>query len=32
LEDEALLNRIEAASLWAWPPERMAGVGGWLLW
>jgi N-acetylglutamate synthase len=31
LEDEALRTRIEAASLWAWPPERTAGVGGWLL-
>jgi N-acetylglutamate synthase len=31
LEDEALRQSIEAASLWAWPPERTAGVGGWLL-
>jgi N-acetylglutamate synthase len=31
LEDEALRTRIEAATLWAWPPERTAGVGGWLL-
>jgi N-acetylglutamate synthase len=31
VEDEALRQAIEAASLWAWPPERTAGVGGWLL-
>ena len=31
MEDEALRTRIEAATLWAWPPERTAGVGGWLL-
>ena len=31
MEDEALRQAIEAASLWAWPPERTAGVGGWLL-
>lgn len=31
MEDEALRHAIEAATLWAWPPERTAGVGGWLL-
>ena len=31
MEDEALIRAIEQASLWAWPPERTAGVGGWLL-
>ena len=31
MEDEALGHAIEAASLWAWPPERTAGIGGWLL-
>lgn len=31
MEDEALRQSIESASLWAWPPERTAGVGGWLL-
>jgi GNAT superfamily N-acetyltransferase len=31
VEDEALIRAIEQASLWAWPPERTAGVGGWLL-
>lgn len=31
MEDEALIQAIERASLWAWPPERTAGIGGWLL-
>ena len=31
MEDEALRHAIEAATLWAWPPERTAGIGGWLL-
>ena len=31
MEDEAAVARIERASLWAWPPRRTAGVGGWLL-
>lgn len=31
MEDEALIRAIEQASLWAWPPERTAGIGGWLL-
>jgi len=31
VEDEAALALIERASLWAWPPRRTAGVGGWLL-
>jgi ribosomal protein S18 acetylase RimI-like enzyme len=31
VDDEALIRRIELASLWAWPPERTATVGGWLL-
>lgn len=30
-ENAALIQDIERASLWAWPPERTAGVGGWLL-
>lgn len=30
MEDE-VRRAIERASLWAWPPERTAGVGGWLL-
>lgn len=31
MEDEVLRHAIERAALWAWPPERTAGVGGWLL-
>jgi ribosomal protein S18 acetylase RimI-like enzyme len=31
VDDEALIVAVERASLWAWPPERTAGVGGWLL-
>lgn len=31
MDDEALIEAVERASLWAWPPERTAGVGGWLL-
>jgi len=31
VENEALIRDIERASLWGWPPERTAGVGGWLL-
>ena len=31
MEDEVACALIERASLWAWPPRRTAGVGGWLL-
>jgi N-acetylglutamate synthase len=31
VQDEVRRQAIEQASLWAWPPERTAGVAGWLL-
>ncbi|MCB2055858.1 MAG: GNAT family N-acetyltransferase [Geminicoccaceae bacterium] len=31
MPDASLIAAVEKAALWAWPPERTAGVGGWLL-
>ncbi len=31
MQDEVRRQAIERATLWAWPPERTAGVSGWLL-